>query len=88
MRADIYRLPEGNMSAAYLNIVGLLVAVLGILLLFRAMSYGAKIEGEFGVVLGQKDEAELKAEKRYRFWGWTGLMLVVLGTLLIPAFIR
>jgi hypothetical protein len=76
------------MSAAYLDIAGMLATFLGLLLLFRGMSYGAKIEGEIGMVLRQKNEAELKVEKRYRFWKWIGLMLVVLGTLFIPAFIR
>jgi hypothetical protein len=72
------------MSAAYLNIAGVLVTLLGLLLLFRGMSYGAKIEGEIGMVLRKKNEAELKVEKRYRFLEWIGLMLVVLGTLFIP----
>lgn len=66
----------------------MLVTLLGILLLSRGMSYGAKPQGQIGAVLGQKDETELKAEKRYRRWEWIGLMLVVLGTLFIPAFKR
>jgi hypothetical protein len=79
---------EGEISAACLNIAGLMLTLVGILLVFRYGINREKTGEEFGVVLGQKDVAGPRAEKSYDFLGWVGLMLVVLGTLFIPAFIR
>jgi hypothetical protein len=77
------------MSPACLNIVGLLLALLGSLLLFRyGMPYRVRTGVGLGVVLGQKDEAEQRAKKWDDSLGWIGLMLVVLGTLFIPVFIQ
>jgi hypothetical protein len=75
------------MSPACLNIAGLLFALVGILLLFRyGIPHRARTDGGIGMVQGQKDEADLGADNCSL--GWIGLILVVLGTLFIPVFIR
>jgi hypothetical protein len=48
------------------------------------MSYRVRTDGEFGVA----QEAEPNTKKRDDVLGWIGLMLVVLATLVIPAFMR
>src|SRR6202040_798648 len=64
----------GHMDPASVNIAGLLLALLGILLLFRyGMSYRVRTDGEFGVA----HEAEPNTKKRDDVLGWIGLMLVV-----------
>jgi hypothetical protein len=85
---------EGNMSAACWNIAGLLLALAGILPLFRyGMRHRVRTGRAIGLILEQTDEAEIMGEKRYGVFGWIGLTLVVLGTLFqiaanIPALIR
>jgi hypothetical protein len=93
------RLIEGvtgreKMSAACWNITGLLLALAGILLLFRyGMPYRVRSGGAIHLILEQTDDAEIKAEKRYAIFGWIGLTLIVVGTLFqiaasIPALIQ
>jgi drug/metabolite transporter (DMT)-like permease len=73
------------MDAASVNIAGLLLAFVGILLLFRhGMPNQMRTDGEFGVAR----EAEPNTEKWDVVLGWIGLILVVFATLVIPAFMR
>ncbi len=67
--------------AAAWNITGLILVLVGVLILFRyGMPYRARRGGARFLVLAQKDEADLKQERRYDVLGWVGLVLVVVGT--------
>jgi hypothetical protein len=75
----------GHMEAASENIAGLLLAFVGILLFFRyGMADRVRTDREFGVT----HEAAPNTKKRDEILGWIGLTLVVLATLVIPAFMR
>jgi hypothetical protein len=82
------------MSAAAWNIAGLVLVLVGVLLLFRyGMPYRVRTGGDQFIILEQKDQNDIEAEKLYGALGWIGLALVVCGTAFqvaanIPHFIR
>jgi hypothetical protein len=63
------------------NIVGLLLALAGVLLLFRyGMPYQLRTGGHrVRSVLGL-DQDQIRLESRYDRLGWLGLVCIVLGT--------
>jgi drug/metabolite transporter (DMT)-like permease len=69
---------------ATLNIVGLILALAGVLLLFR---YGMPFQTRTGGVRlfqfeagNSRDQNQIKLERRYDRLGWLGLVLIVVGT--------
>jgi hypothetical protein len=78
---------------AALNIAGLLLALAGVLLLFRyGMPYQVRTGGrEVRWQTGQANQDQIKLERRYDRLGWFGLVCIVAGTLcqiianLVPA---
>jgi hypothetical protein len=68
-------------SAALLNIAGLLMNLAGVILLFRyGMPYRVRSEGLSYLVTENVDKREAAAEKLYDWLGWLGLVLIVIGT--------
>jgi hypothetical protein len=74
---------EGDrMSAASLNVVGLLLNLLGVVLLFRyGMPFRVRTDGsQVRWLTGVKNQKIVKAERVHSVLGWIGLTLIVLGT--------
>ena len=74
---------EGDrMSAASLNIVGLLMNLLGVVLLFRyGMPLRVRTDGsQVRWLTGVKNQKIVRAERVHNVLGWVGLTLIVLGT--------
>ena len=68
------------MSAATWNVLGLLGALAGVLLLFRyGMPYTVRTGGIVGIAIEQEDEEAKKKEARYNRLGWIGLSLIIAG---------
>ena len=70
------------MSAANLNVVGLLVNLVGVVLLFR---YGAPFRvrtdgSQVRWLTGVKNQKVARAERVNAILGWIGLTVLVLGT--------
>ncbi len=66
-----------------LAVVGLAMALLGLLLLFRyGMPFRVETRGETSIVTGGVDSNEIALEKRYRTFSYFGLGFAVIGTLL------
>ena len=66
------------MSTQAWNILGLLCATAGVLLLFRyGMPYRVRRGGESLLTLNQRDLDDLKQERLYDGLGWVGLVLRV-----------
>jgi hypothetical protein len=67
----------------FLAVTGLVVALAGVLILFRfGMPYRVESGGATYLVTEEIDHAEVTVERLYRRWGWVGLCLVVAGTAL------
>ena len=69
-------------SAASLNVAGLLMNLVGVILLFRyGMPFRVRTDGnQIRWLTGVKNEQILKTEKMYSGLGWIGLLLIILGT--------
>jgi hypothetical protein len=65
-----------------LNVVGLLLALAGVLLLFRyGMPYETRTGGQqIRWLSGQPNQDQIRLERRYARWGWVGLVCIVAGT--------
>jgi hypothetical protein len=71
-----------GMSAATLNILGLLLNLVGVLGLFRyGMPYRVRTGGASAFLLEGEDDEAKRIEARYDAYGWVAITLVVLGTL-------
>jgi hypothetical protein len=69
------------MTAAGWNIFGLAMSLVGVLILFRyGMPFRVPTEGVTFVVTRQIDRKEKALYRRYKFLGYIGLVLVVVGT--------
>lgn len=74
---------RGGKMAKILSIIGLLVALAGVLVLFRyGMPYRVETRGQSRLILEGTDHDEIALDVRYRKIGHLGLALAVLGTLL------
>ena len=70
------------MSAAYWNVVGLMLVFVGVIILFRyGMPYRLRRGGASYILREKVDKDDLKQEKFYDFLGWIGLILISAGTL-------
>jgi hypothetical protein len=70
------------MSKAILNTIGLGLALLGVLVLFRyGMPFRVPADGGSVVVTNPTDEGEAE-EAMYKLLGWIGLTFAVVGTAL------
>ena len=66
-----------------LNLTGLTLNLLGVLILFRyGMPFHVPSGGAVHLVLQQTDQAEIELERRYTLYGYIGLILLILGTIL------
>jgi len=64
-----------------LTILGLFLNLIGVLILFRyGMPYRVRTGGAVYIVMEKKNEVDEKEERRYDFFGWIGIALVVIGT--------
>ncbi|HEY5048917.1 MAG TPA: hypothetical protein VII49_12960 [Rhizomicrobium sp.] len=71
------------MSAVFLNSLGLVLNLAGVLLLFRyGMPYRTRTDGAQSILLEKKDESAIRVERMYGVYGWTGMVLIVTGTIL------
>jgi len=69
-------------TLAVLNTVGLFLNLVGVIVLFLfGMPFRVRTDGKTAqtVMLPSADET-IRAERRYDRLGWTGLILVILGT--------
>ena len=63
------------------NVTGLILALAGILLLFRyGMPYRTRDNGVQYIITSQIDQTDLKWERLYDVLGWLGLAFVIIGT--------
>src|SRR5262245_13268955 len=70
-----------NNKAATLNSVGLVLALAGVLLLFRyAMPYQVRTGGQQALGLETLDQDQIRLERRYDVLGWVGVICIVAGT--------
>jgi len=70
------------MTATIFNVAGLIATLVGVLLLFRfGMPYRLPQINEGSLFADKPTEQDRRLNRRYRFWGWVGLVLIVLGTL-------
>lgn len=68
-------------KVAILNSVGLLLALAGVLLLFRyGMPYQVRRGGASYLVLEGVDQQQIKLERRYDRFAWLGLIFIVVAT--------
>ena len=68
-------------KVAMLNSVGLLLALVGVLLLFRyQMPYQVRRGGASYLLLEGVDQQQVKLERRYDRLGWLGLIFIVVAT--------
>lgn len=69
------------MSAACLNITGLVACFVGFVLLFRyGMPFRVRTDGVTYLITHQVDDNEKALERRYTMLGWLGFALVTVGT--------
>lgn len=72
---------ETIMSARWWNTCGLLLALAGVLILFRyGMPYRVRTDGASYFIREEIDHSERAKDRRYAFFGYVGLVLIVLGT--------
>ena len=68
---------------AALSVAGLLLNLVGVLLLFRyGMPYRIETRGQIPLIIEQEDPAAKVIERRYRWLGYIGLVMVIAGTAL------
>ena len=61
--------------------LGLVVALLGILILFRyGMPFHVPSGGAIHIILEDRDKKEAAMERRYTIYGYFGLTFIILGT--------
>jgi hypothetical protein len=64
-----------------LNVVGLILALAGVLLLFGfGMPFQVRTGGHSALLLEEEDQKQIALERRYDRLGWVGLVCIVLGT--------
>jgi len=69
------------MIAMILNMSGLAATLVGVLLLFRfGMPYRVPQINEGSLWADKPTAQDLRLNRRYRLWGWVGLVLIILGT--------
>jgi hypothetical protein len=67
-------------SATTLNVAGILLNFAGVVLLFTfGMPFRMRTRGAQSLQTGIKYQDLIDAERRYDFWGYTGLFLIALG---------
>jgi hypothetical protein len=73
----------------WISIVGLITNFVGVILLFRyGMPYRLRTGGD-SIILTRQTPGAIREEIRYDRWGWIGLALIILGTLVqIGVFLR
>ena len=73
---------QGPVMVVTLNVVGLLLALAGVLLLFRyGMPYQTRTGGnQVRWLSGRPDPNQIRMERRYDRLGWVGLVCIVVGT--------
>jgi len=65
------------------NTLGLVINLVGVFLLFRyGMPYRVETGGAIHRVVSQVDEKAKAAESIYRWLGWIGVLLILVGTVL------
>jgi hypothetical protein len=70
-----------NHKVAILNSVGLLLALAGVLLLFRyGMPYQVRRGGASYLLLEEADQQQINLERRYDRLAWLGLILILVAT--------
>jgi uncharacterized protein YjeT (DUF2065 family) len=74
---------ENQMCERVLNLAGLGLNLIGVLILFRyGMPFHVPSGGAIHLILEQTDQAEIKLERRYKLFGYIGLVLLIAGTIL------
>ena len=69
------------MNSPVWNIIGLVLALAGILILFRyGMPFHVPTGGAVHIIGRNRDQKEIAKEKYYTIYGYFGLALIVLGT--------
>jgi hypothetical protein len=70
------------MCGAVLSTIGLVASLAGVVLLFRyGMPYEIRRGGARYIQFEQIDPTQVGREARYGVLGWSGLVLIVIGTL-------
>ena len=70
------------MFVKILNTTGIIVALIGVIILFRyGMPFRVKTGGVTYIITEQVDEAERKLDARYELYGYFGLFAVIAGTI-------
>jgi hypothetical protein len=70
-------------SERVLNLVGLALNLAGVLVLFRyGMPFHVPTGGAVHLILEQADQAEAELERRYKNYGYIGLIFLIVGTIL------
>jgi hypothetical protein len=71
------------MSAQLLNTAGIVLALVGVIALFRyGMPFKVKTGGVTYIITDAVDENEKRLEARYALYGYLGLFAIVTGTAL------
>jgi hypothetical protein len=72
---------ETLLTAPRLNILGLVLALIGVLLLFRyGMPYQVRTGGHQAISLRTLDQDQIRLERRYARLGWVGVICILVGT--------
>lgn len=70
------------MMATIFNVAGLIATLVGVFLLFRfGMPCRVPQINEGSLWADKPTERDQRLNRRYRFWGWIGLALIVFGTI-------
>jgi len=71
-----------GMSPQLLNTIGIVIALIGVITLFRyGMPFKVKTGGATYIITDHVDEEERRAEARYAIYGYLGLAAIITGTL-------
>jgi drug/metabolite transporter (DMT)-like permease len=66
---------------AYLNIAGLVMSLVGVILLFRfGLPFALPMNGEVMLVTENVNQTLIEHQHRYEILGYTGLILIIVGT--------
>ena len=68
------------MTATTLALAGIIINAVGTILVFIfGVPARVKASGEVFLITGEYDEEDHRRERRSTFWGWVGLVMIVLG---------